>query len=226
MELPASGFVGLAPPGGDELVGNGYTRQLARFVFTRDHTGVTNAEAIVWPIAFPLRWGEIDRVRLWDAAGHPAGNAALFPHVTIEAHQSVRIKPGALTVLADGPSVGSPYGMRRYGRGRYATWPGLRCVLDGLDIAFDLVDPCEEGVWVEIEGGEAEWVPIVREPGLEWMPVDDTDSAWVPARPCAAGAWEAPGAGASGTWQTVDPCRPGAWSSSQTARRGTWEPRP
>jgi len=107
---------------------------------------VANIDGIVWPLAYPYGWGLISTVQLYDAAGTLLTEAVPTHTVTVHPYGAARIRPAGM-VVAFGASVGTPYGMRRYGRGRYAREPTLQSWVDLIEIGFSLSDPCVPGVW-------------------------------------------------------------------------------
>lgn len=171
IALPATGYVGLTS-GGTEIAGNNYARQAVLFTTTVDNLSVANIEGIVWPLAYPYGWGHIDTVQLYDAAGTLLTETVPVHSVTVHTYSSARIRPAGM-VVAFGASVGRPYGMRVYGRGRYARDPTLQSWVDLIEIGFTQMDPCETGVWQPSEPCQAAaWEPVdLCQPGA-WGPAD------------------------------------------------------
>jgi len=169
ITLPATGYVGLSV-GGIEVAGNAYERQAVLFTHTVDGISVANLDGIVWPLAYPYGWGLISTVQLYDAAGALLTEAVPNHTVTVHPYGAARIRPAGM-VVAFGASVGTPYGMRRYGRGRYAREPTLQSWVDLIEIGFALSDPCVPGVWTPVDACQpAAWEPVdMCQPGT-WGP--------------------------------------------------------
>ena len=168
MPLPTSGFLGLAVAG-SEVAGNNYARQAIDLTLAADGTYTTNSEPIVWDVAAPIGWGLISGVLLFNDASEQISLGVPVITVTVDAYESVRIRPGGL-VLTLGPPIGTPYGMRKYGRGRYATEPSILTWVELLEIGFDRFDPCKPGVWEPAEACQAAaWEPVdLCQPGTWW----------------------------------------------------------
>lgn len=167
LVFPVTGMAGLTV-GGIEIAGNNYARQAVLFTIAADGSYVSNIEGLVWPTAYPYGWGLIDGVPLYDAAGALICTAVPVQTVTVDAYESARIRPGGY-VVTRGASVGTPYGMRRYGMGRYAREAMFQGWVELIEIGFDRMDPCIPGVWEPADACAA--------------------AAWEPVDLCAAGTW-------------------------------------
>lgn len=158
MAWPVSGFVGLTVAG-VEVAGNGYSRQETIFTPASDDTYATNSEPILWPPAAPIGWGTIATVVLYDASGEVICVAPPVHTVTVDAYDSVRIRPAGF-VLTNGPPVGTRYGRHLYGMGHYATQPSFLGWVDLIEVGFDKIDPCTPGVWVAEACHAGAWAQV------------------------------------------------------------------
>lgn len=167
ITLPATGLVGLTVDN-VEVAGNNYARQVVTFTTTVDNISVANVEGIVWPLAYPYGWGLIDGVLLFNEAGDLLVSTVPTHTVTVHPYGSARVRPAGM-VVAFGGSVGTPYGMRRYGMGRYAREPTLQSWVDLIEIGFAQMDPCQPGTWEPSEPCQAAaWEPVdLCQPG-DW----------------------------------------------------------
>lgn len=190
IQLPATGFVGLTS-GGSEVTGNNYAREAASFNLTASGDTVANIDGIVWDSAYPGGWGLIDGVLVFNELGELIATAIPVHSVTVGPYEAARIRPGQL-VIGPGPSVGSPYGRHRYGRGRYATQPTFLAWVDLIEIGFDRTDPCVPGVWDPAHACG--------------------DAAWAVLDPCTTAAWAPLRAGEQVAWDPINACTPGTWS--------------
>lgn len=159
-DIPTSGWAGLSS-GGLEIAGNSYARVAASFAGS-------NLISLQWPMTYPLAWGLIDGVQVWDSAsgGTLLVTAPVSPGLDIAAYDVARVPAGGLVITE--AIVGTPYSRGPYGRGRYATRHVLSATVTLLK-TFSRYDPCRTGAWTPAEPCEA--------------------GSWATLEPCTIGAW-------------------------------------
>lgn len=157
---------------GNELVGNGYTREAITFDMTDDDVTAANTSAVQWPEATGP-WPVITEI--WLRASAVGGTALGGPftpldQVSVPQYGRLRIPASAFVVT---PGAGpSPYGVGTYGVGHYATYKQFYAAAGGILLLL---------TWGT--------VPHVCEPGA-WTPGPFVETGWAGAGyACTPGTW-------------------------------------